>query len=156
MSKVVEITGDRVRSAIIPLDGMEMLLPNALVAEVIDYHDPKKIPKAPEWYLGKFQWRGKTLPLISFERIVGTVPQNAGGRMRIVVIYGLGKRRRETPYYGVVARDLPRLSRVGVSNIQADNSGVAHKVVAASVLVDGEKAAIPDVDALGDIISAVV
>lgn len=150
-----EVVG-RVRSTIIPLDGMELLLPNAVVAEVIDYHKPEEVPNSPNWYLGRYSWRGKLLPVVSFERIVGKTLNRVWERGRIVVLYGLGDKRRLLPYYGLVAQDLPRLSHVGASNIEADKGGISHKLIAANVVVDGGRASIPDVDAVVDVVSRIV
>jgi len=57
---------------LLPLAGSTLLLPNATVAEVIRYQGkPKSVDNAPDWLLGWMDWRGLTLPLISFEALEG-------------------------------------------------------------------------------------
>ncbi|MBU0499593.1 MAG: chemotaxis protein CheW [Gammaproteobacteria bacterium] len=144
--------GESVRCVIIPLDGGALLLPNASVAEVVSYQAGEAVASAPPWCLGRFQWRGVRVPLISFERFIGETLGDIGHRARIIVIYGLGEGRDKAPYFGVLAQGIPRLSRVAADGIQPAEEGNSHEAIAARVLVDGVKAWIPDVDKLTGLI----
>jgi chemosensory pili system protein ChpC len=156
MSKEILKNIGRIRSTIIPLDSMELLLPNAVVAEVVDYRQPKAIPGSPIWHFGMIQWRGKNLPVVSFELIIDKQLKQLGKRSRIVVLYGLGEGRQRLPYYGVASQNLPRLSHVDATNIQVDASGDKNRFIAANVMVDGSRAIIPNVEELTAEISIAV
>jgi len=141
-----EIVG-RVRSTIIPLHGLELLVPNAVIAEVVEYKAPQAIEgNLPRWLLGAMAWRGLTLPLVSLEFLLGKKQIPSTTRGRIVVLYGLGPARKQLPYFGMVSRDLPRLVHVGNVNIEPDEGGISSPLLATNVVIDGSRASIPDFD----------
>ena len=143
-----EIVG-RVRSTIIPLHGLELLVPNAVIAEVIEYKAPQTIEgNLPHWLMGAMAWRGLTLPMVSLELLLGKKQIPTTTRGRIVVLYGLGPVRQQLPYFGIVSRDLPRLEHVGNVNIEFDEGGISSPLLAANVVVGGNRASIPDFDRL--------
>ena len=47
-----------IRGLMIPVTNGRVLLPNASVAEVITLSTPEKVPNAPEWLMGRINWRG--------------------------------------------------------------------------------------------------
>ena len=142
-----------VRSALIPLSEGALLLPNAVVAEVIGYRVPEPVEGAPDWFLGRVAWREKLLPVISFEKVLGRTAGEVGHRARIIIVYGLGGDGVTLPYYAILARTIPRLSQVSAVNIEEHPDDAQHDTVAAHVLVDGEEAWIPNVDALTNMIN---
>ena len=157
MSNVYSIAAAGVQCALVPLREGALLTPNTLIAEVVEYRAPEPVHRAPAWYLGRLRWRGLPLPVISLERLMGGAPDLAtDARTRLVVLYGLGERRRALPYYGVVARGLPRLQRVVAANIEIDEAAPDHDAIAVRVRVGGEAAMVPDVDLLCATVSAVV
>lgn len=143
-----KISGTGVRSALIPLPEGYLLLPNAVVAEVIGYREPVNQGDAPDWLLGRIDWREKPLPVVSYERMIGRGVDEVGHRARIIVVYGLGGEGSDLPYYGILAQTIPRLSQVSEENIEEHPDAEENAVIAAHVLVDGEEAWIPNVDRL--------
>lgn len=138
-----------VRTMLIPLQGLTLMLPNALVAEVVGYYPPDKLKGAPNWLLGKAQWRGVYLPLISFERLIGTKFSSPGHKARILVLYGLKPWIERLPYYALLVTEVPRLQRATAETLElldAEPSiGLTNKVKA------GEREVwIPDLDFLSE------
>lgn len=153
---VTQITDrTKVRSAFIPLDQMGLLLPNAVVAEVIEYRQPAELEQGPSWCLGSFHWRGHQLPLLVYEQLVGkTAKANISDKSHIVVVYSLGDKRQQLPYMGLLSQGLPHLRHVGTDNISQDKGGPDHTAVAANVILGNKhKAAIPNIDAMVEVIS---
>ena len=61
--------------------------------------------------LGKVNWNGRPLPVVSFEGALGNDVPPATGRTRIVVFYAsTGKLRNG--YFGVLTQGFPQLVRV--------------------------------------------
>ncbi len=60
-----------IRGVMIGVTGARVLLPNATVAEVITYSPPEPVDGAPDWMLGRIRWRGWSLQLISYARMIG-------------------------------------------------------------------------------------
>ena len=56
------------RGVLVPVGKHHLLLPNAAVAEVLGFEEPAPENDAPDWLLGRIDWRGWRIPVISWER----------------------------------------------------------------------------------------
>jgi chemosensory pili system protein ChpC len=148
MSSVRPETAGEIRGVLIPLAGKQLLMPNALVAEVVNYQAPQPIEDAPAWLKGNMGWRGEILPVVSMEALM-QIPESAlGHKARIVVCNTTGGNAR-LPYLGVIAQSIPRLVRITRDNLEpADEDGLQAPGSVAGVRIAGEEASIPDLDAL--------
>jgi chemosensory pili system protein ChpC len=143
MSKAGEI-----RSVLIPLQQGQLLLPNALVAEVVGFQPPEPLADAPDWLLGQVEWRQQRVPLVSFERVMGLPAEAAGGgrRARLAICYALGGNPR-LPYIALLAHSIPRLVKVSEENVAAATElQELGPEVLRQVEINGEPALIPDMD----------
>ena len=136
-----------VRSLIIPIEGRNAVLPNLAVAEIINYKEPELQKNKPEWYLGEVEWRGVKVPLISLESIVGgTKAEKKSSRIAII---NTTKKNSDTPFYGVVTQGIPHIERIKDNDITNDaTEGGELKNILANVVVAGESAYIPDLEAI--------
>jgi chemosensory pili system protein ChpC len=106
-----------VRSVLIPLHELQLLLPNAVIAEVIAYQQPEPIEGAkPGWLVGTILWRGVIIPIISFEGMLGDLVMLPGHRGRIMVMNTLSQNEQLT-HIGLLVQAIPSLARVSVDNI---------------------------------------
>jgi len=105
-----------VRSQLIPLADMRLLLPTTCVAEIIDWQEPEAVDDTPEWLLGRLEWRGLRIPLLSFEAANGRPRGEVSRRGRIAVLNGIGG-DPELPFYALQLQGIPRLSLVDQANI---------------------------------------
>ncbi len=99
---------DKVRSLWIPLRGMNLLLPNVAVAEVVPFREAEAMEKAPDWMLGSLNWRDQRIPVISFESFSGVSTQEDRERSRIIVLNNTLK-KGELPFFAMVTSGIPRL-----------------------------------------------
>lgn len=136
-----------VHSLLLPLQDSHLLLPNAAVAEIIEYRTPEADADLPAWSLGKVVWRGLEIPLVSFEAFVGGEPSPASARLRIAVLNTLNG-NDALPFVGVVLRGIPRLLTAGSGTVAPAAGEGAREGVLAQVDAGGEGALIPDIDAL--------
>lgn len=142
-----DILPSEIRGLLVPLKTDHLLLPNAMVAEVVNYQAPEQIHDAPAWLKGCVAWRGEIVPLISVERLAGLAENALGQRARIVVCTTLGEGSRLT-YFGLMAQAIPRLVRITSASLQpveADNQDFG---ILTRLTIDGEPAVILDVDGL--------
>lgn len=137
---------DNVRTLIIPLAGRNLLLPNVAVAEVIPYLRPRTVEGAPDWLLGAINWRGLTIPLISFDRLHGQAHADVMAQARIAVFNSV-RADNTLGFYAVVAAGIPQLKRVNADALQ-DVPGVMAAGLLAQVQVGDIQAVIPDLAAL--------
>lgn len=130
----------------IPLVEETALLPNAAIAEVIGYKEPTPIADAPDWFLGYIEWRGKRVPVVSFEAVSGKGISAAKKNSRVAVLNTLNG-NAQIPYVGILSQGIPSLAIVQEQGVEdktsSDNS---RQAVGAFVQVGGVEALIPNID----------
>lgn len=137
-----------VRSLIVPVNGATVVLPNTAVAEVADYKTPQSSADAPAWLLGMMLWRGRSIPLLAFEPLLGLSPGVGGVHARAVVCNTLNGNTM-LPFLAILAQGIPRLQELKADMVEPmDRLDQDGAVVAARLLVAGREAVIPDLDAL--------
>ena len=144
------------RTLVINFKGGRALLPNSTVVEVLPFATPLRMEQAPPWVVGAMLWRSRTMPLVSFERLVLRTSPGPGAHTRIVVVNALGRDPR-LPNFGFLGTEAPRpisLSR----DLIGDNPDAepATPGVLAQVLLDGQEAIIPDMNAIEAVLSRVI
>lgn len=140
-----------VHCLMIPLSNDILLLPNAAVAEVSSYQTPETVAGAPDWYLGRFNWRDYLIPVVVFEQLNGdagdeiTINKNS----RIAVLNTLNG-NMNLPYIGLLTQGIPRLQVVQNKALEANPAAVNRETggVSEYVMVNGEPVTIPDIDML--------
>ena len=133
---------------LIPMYEKQLVLPNVSVAEVIPYAPPQPADNAPDWYLGTVQWRNIDVPVVSFEALNGEVAVSHSRKRRIAVLNGLVDNQR-LPFCAMVTEAMPRLMRIMADEIAADDEGgMLGPCELGRVLVNGERAVIPNIDYL--------
>jgi chemosensory pili system protein ChpC len=143
MNAVVE----SVRSLWVPLEEVNLLVPNVAIAEVINYQPLDLIQDGPDWLLGRLQWRDKELPVISMERLCGfSLPQ--GGRGSRISVVNSVSTDASLPFYAMVTAGIPRLfsadaDALGGSMLSAKNLS---DTVADCVQIGSEEALIPNLE----------
>ncbi|MDB6063422.1 MAG: chemotaxis protein CheW [Verrucomicrobiaceae bacterium] len=137
-------TVTQIATLLIPVSGKHLVLPNVNVAEIIPYIPPFTEEDVPNWFLGCFIWRNTRVPLISFEAINDEPFAAQGGNRRIAILNSvIGDPR--LPFCGIVTEGLPRLMRLLPEEIAEDAENAPGPAEIARVLVNGERASIPNV-----------
>lgn len=135
-----------VRSQIVPLKGMNLVLPNTCIAEVINYSKPTPVDKAPKWFLGMLAWRGITIPVVSFEKANEVSAARNTKSTRIAVLNGISG-NDDLSFYGVVVQGIPRLATLDEASIQAvKDPEVKLPLALVQAEVADQDAVIPDQD----------
>lgn len=142
-----------VHCTLAPTDGLSLLLPTSVVAEVVDYVEPDPVRDTPGWLLGQIEWEDRQVPVFSFGALVSGEPAEAAGpKARILILKSLADSAR-VPYLGIVSRDIPRL--LNVQPGQLVHTGDERKAmgVFCQVTVQDEAAVIPDLDRLTHLVT---
>ncbi len=106
-------------SLLISLETERLLVPRVCVAEVIAFSTPERSrdnDQLPSWFLGRVEWNGRRLPVISFEGIsddgiLDDGMQNRAGRSRIVVFHAMSDALK-LGFFGMITQGFPQLVRV--------------------------------------------
>jgi len=136
-----------VASLLIPLQGQSILLPNVTVAEIIPSVPVQPIEQSPQWYLGNFQWRELTVPLLSLEALNEESAPAIHSRARFAVLNTTGL-HTDLPFIAILTQGLPRLARVNEDEISAREDAENRRYDLMHVSWAGEYTLIPDVTAI--------
>lgn len=152
MNAVVE----SVRSLWVPLEGLNLLLPNVAIAEVINYQPLDMNQGGPEWLLGSLHWRDRELPVISIEAMFGFErPQGQKGS-RISIVNTV-KDSVSRPFYAIVTAGIPRSFNADADALgdSVSSSKSLPAMVADCVQIGSEEAFIPDLEKVQALIEQV-
>jgi chemosensory pili system protein ChpC len=137
------------RGVLFPVGSRFLLLPSVAVAEVIGYQEPEAAPGDPQWLLGRLSWRGRAVPLVSFERALGHPAQERKERRTRIAVLNTASGNPQLPYIALLSPGVSRLARISAENLEEDPEGMPlSELVAESVSISGQPAWIPDLDAL--------
>ena len=129
----------------ISIQDEQLLLPNAAVAEVVNFEEPDAVTDAPEWLLGLISWRDRRIPLVSFERVSQSEYPYPGAGDRIVICNSLNGNRK-VPYVGFVAQGIPHLQLVKEDDLTDASELSVRQCVALSASFDDTTVLIPNLD----------
>ncbi|MDP0590007.1 MAG: chemotaxis protein CheW [Candidatus Endonucleobacter bathymodioli] len=141
-----------IKSLLIPMQQLPLLLPLACLAEVIEYLRPDNITGNDDWYLGTIDWRGMTVPLVSFERFNRNRFTEFATTAKIAI---MNKTSDTSKYgfYGLVIQGVPQslvLTR-GDIHPSSDDLGPGE---ASRIVVRELSAVIPDLEEMEEHLSA--
>ena len=141
---------DPIRCMQLPLDGMQILVPNAAVAEIIGFADPEQ-PREEPGLRGEIHWRGVMVPVVSVEELCGKTLAEPGPRSRIAVIYQPDG-DPDLPYLGIILQDIPRgyLADEDRMQLLLDGHDCPYLLGRADPMLD--HLLVPDLDALFDVV----
>jgi chemosensory pili system protein ChpC len=147
-----------IKCVILTLRKENVIVPNALVAEIVSVKDIEKKGTTPNWFLGNMKWRGSDVPLLSFEAAGGSASAKVNLNTQAVILYGVGKGEevKENPYLALVMSGVPHVSHFKREQIKTDSEAMDdHPMVAQRVRINGASVSILDVDAMVDMVSQI-
>lgn len=145
-----------VHSLLLPIESSSVLLPNAAVAEVLPYVGPEPVPNSEKWLLGKLDWRGCKVPLVSLEVVMGEKHQENADDARVAILYSLNG-TKNNPFIAIVLQGLPRLFQASHASVNPHelNSALPQAVLSYAKVKD-QQVIIPDLDKLESLVKQYV
>lgn|SRR5690554_2922086 len=141
-----------IRAVLIPIEsGRKLLLPNAMVAEVMAMRSIDDSDNPEPWILGSVSWRGWDLPLIDFGLLTGyqTDHDHELKNTDNIAILKCINHPQELPYFAVLSRGIPKLQVVSRGDIQLhEEHELSHHAIASLVSIQDEMADIPNMNYL--------
>ncbi|MEM7292343.1 MAG: hypothetical protein AAF420_02950 [Pseudomonadota bacterium] len=139
---------ERVKCLILPLQRGVLLVPNAVVAEVLNNQNLALSPaSAPTWQVGQVSWRDMPdLPIISFEGICGERIPDVRPGANVVVMHSIDPARK-VRFYGIYIDNVPTFEFVDAATLTlAPDQSSNPDFVASKVFVNGIEGFIPNLD----------
>ena len=146
---------NEIRGIMIPVaKDKRVLLPNAIIAEVVSYKDLTNIDDSPNWLFGNFNWRGYDVPVICYETLVTGIKSTRDHTGRVAVIKALGD-VDVLPYFAMIVHGVPRLQLVTQGDLQVHEVQQADSnAIASRVTIQDEMSEIPNIRFLEHVLGA--
>lgn len=97
-------------SLLVPIADTRLIVPRVCVAEVTGLGQLQILDGGPDWLLGRVGWKGREIPLVSFEAACGGESPEIVSRTRAVIFYGA--RELSGAFFAVLSQGLPQLVRI--------------------------------------------
>jgi len=149
---------NEIRAVLIPIeDERKLLLPNAMVAEVLGMRSIESIDSAEKWILGTVSWRGWNIPLIDFAVLTGSTSDDSISSTYNLAVLKSINHPEDMPYFAVLSRGIPKLQLVSRGDMQLhEEKNINHNAIASLVSIQDEMADIPNMNYLESNLIAVI
>ena len=106
--------------------------------------------------LGSLDWRGTSVPLVSFESLGGVrMPSLASGDVKAAVMYSVSD-DKEFPFMSILVQGAPKVVNVDATSVIANKEQVNHPAVEQKVMLREDDASIVDLDKLEQLIKYIM
>ena len=147
---------EQLKCVLLNINEDRLILPNAAIAEIVPVRNMINVANKPAWMLGFLDWRGNSVPLISFEMLGGVrMPSLASEEVKAVVIYSVGN-DDSLPFMSFLVKGAPQAINIISSDVITNSEDSGHPAIDQKVMVKGELASIIDMDSLESIIKDTV
>jgi len=138
---------DRIHTLIVPLVNSSLLVPSALIAEVINIAKLIRVPRSEKWMLGLLNWRARPVPVVSFDFLLTSDLHPAGPKSKIVIFYPLPG-RKPWDFFGVLTSAEPQPRTFSDAQALSNTIENDNPYAAVTVKLETFVACIPNLEAL--------
>jgi len=129
----------------LPLQTDCLLMPDIMVFEICEPRQLELKADGPEWLLGNMYWRGRWVPIISFEVMNEADFSAPTSVQRVAVIASLSK-HGHLPYYAIVLSGEPSMKRFSRRCLVVHEGRARGRAETLSVEFDNNSAGIPNIN----------
>ncbi len=150
---MLQLTGEKNESDVlpcllIPVQGARLILPNVTVAEIIAYQAPVPGGHTSDWLLGRIEWRGTMIPVVSYEDFSGHKAGVPGQDLRIAVVNAPNGGSGALRFFGLVVQGIPGLIKLEEAAIKENMNTTLLKGQKLAVTLETGHAIVPDLDVI--------
>ncbi len=147
---------DQIKCVVLKVNGDELLMPNASVAEIVPIRNIINVANKPDWMLGYLDWRGNSVPLISFEALGGVrMPSLATGNVKAAVLFSIGE-DKDFPFVSILMQDAPSVVNIKEADLVTSKEQQTHPAVLEKVMMADGNYSIMDLEKLEGIVKQVM
>ena len=145
-------TQQEIRTILATITGGSVLVPGSVVAEVVDFSNPRPMKNVPDWLLGELLWNDWSVPVMNFSGLAGmTEGGEAVTGNRVLVLKSLSD-SAAAPYLGLLINGVPRMKKVAEGALTEPKRVKDHPAVFREVTLGEEQVMIPDLDQLNQLL----
>lgn len=132
---------------------LTLLVPNTMVAEVVDVCPIDVVRQLPDWVGGILSWRGRHVPLVLLERLLGRGSAIPAERRRYVIFNTLRQDSR-LPFIAIAITEMPQLLMAEQDKLEYDYEKTAQEpAILAYLQYQGEPVMVPNLDEIERMLS---
>ena len=147
---------DEIKCVIQKINGDELLMPNSSVAEIVPIKNIINVANKPGWMLGYLDWRGHSVPLISFEAMGNVrMPSLASGTVKAAILFSIGE-DNNFPYLSILMQDAPAVVNVKEEDIISNKEEITHPAIEDKVMMADGTYSIVNIEKLESIVKQVM
>lgn len=150
------MSGNQIKCLSLNINEGKLLLPNAAVAEIVPIKNIINVANKPAWMLGYLDWRGNSVPLISFEAMGDVrMPSLASGTIKAAVLFSIGE-DKDFPYISILVQGAPDIINIKEEDILSNKEDVAHPAIEDRVMIAEEIYDIMNIEKLEEMVKEVM
>lgn len=130
---------------LVPVTGRLLIVPSAVVAEIIKRRELRPPAEPHGWLLGELKWHHMAVPVVAFEGLNNDPVPDPGSGSRLVIMNLPGENGR-VHNYAILTQGVPHLLRLTGDDMEEMDSSYLGPAERMRVRVYGQVAAIPDFD----------
>jgi len=147
---------DEIKCVILKINGDELLMPNASVAEIVPIKNIINVANKPGWMLGYLDWRGHSVPLISFEAMGNVrMPSLATGTVKAAILFSIGD-DNDFPYMSILMQEAPAVVNVKEDEVISNKEDISHPAIENKVMIADSTYSIVNIEKLESIVKQVM
>ena len=147
---------EEIKCVILKINGDELLMPNASVAEIVPIKNIINVANKPGWMLGYLDWRGHSVPLISFEAMGNVrMPSLATGSVKAAILFSIGE-DSNLPFLSILMQDAPTVVNVKEEDIISNKEEITHPAIEDKVMMADGTYSIVNIEKLESIVRQVM
>jgi len=147
---------NQIKCIALSINEAKLLLPNAAVAEIVPIKNIINVANKPAWMLGYLDWRGNSVPLISFEAMGNVrMPSLASGTIKAAVLFAIGD-DKDFPFISILVQGSPDILEVKEEDMLSNKQGITHPAVEDTVMIAEETYSIMNIEKLEAIVKEVM
>jgi len=139
---------EQIKCVLLTVNEDRIVLPNAAIAEIVPIRNIINVANKPGWMLGYLDWRGNSVPLVSFEALGGVrMPSLASGEVKAAVVYAISG-NKDFPFMSFLVQGAPQVINVVPSDVIENKEEIHHPAIEQKLMIKGEMASILDLEKL--------
>ncbi len=147
---------DQIKCVVLKINGDQLLMPNAAIAEIVPIRNIINVANKPGWMLGYLDWRGNSVPLVSFEALGGVrMPSLATGNVKAAVLFSVGE-DKNFPFVSILMQDAPTVVNVKSSDLVTNKDEITHPAIDSKVMMADGNYSVMDLEKLELIIKKIM
>lgn len=146
----------QIKCIVLKTNSDELLLPNAAVAEIIPIKNIINVANKPNWMLGYLDWRGNSVPLVSFEAMGGArMPSLASGEIKAAILFSISD-DKSFPYMSILTSGSPTIVNVNEADIVQNKEEIVHPAIENKIMLSKGNYSIMNLEKLENVIKSIM